>query len=77
MEDALEKKFGLREAIIAPSEESERLKNYLAEAAASYLTRTIKDGDIIGVSWGTTLVHIPKYIKNVTKDVTFVPLVAE
>jgi deoxyribonucleoside regulator len=75
LEDALEKKFGLREAIIAPSEESERLKNYLAEAAASYLTRTIKDGDIIGVSWGTTLVHIPKYIKNVTKDVTFVPLV--
>lgn len=75
LEDAIEKSFGLREVVITPSEESEGLKYHLAEAVASYLIRTIKDGDIVGVSWGTTLVHIPKYIKNVTKDVTFVPLV--
>ena len=75
LEDALEKNFDLREAIITPTDESEGLKYYLAQAAASYLTRTIKDGDIVGVSWGTTLVHIPKYVNNITKDVTFVPLV--
>ncbi|NLZ53173.1 MAG: sugar-binding transcriptional regulator, partial [Thermoanaerobacteraceae bacterium] len=75
LEDALEKKFNLREAIITPTEESEALKHLLAEAAANYLVRTIKDEDIVGVSWGTTLVHIPEYIKNVSKNATFVPLV--
>lgn len=75
LEDALEKKFNLREAIIAPFEESDALKHLLAEAAANYLTRTIKDEDIVGVSWGTTLALIPKYIRNISKNVTFVPLV--
>ena len=75
LEDALEKKFNLREAIITPTEESDTLKHLLAEAAANYLTRTIKDEDIVGVSWGTTLALIPKYIQEASRNVTFVPLV--
>jgi len=75
LEDALEKKFNLREAIITPYEDSENVKEFLAEAAANYLTRTIKDGDIVGVSWGTTLALIPKYIQEASRNVTFVPLV--
>src|SRR5690554_5239485 len=35
LEDALEKKFNLREAIITPTEESEALKHLLAEATAN------------------------------------------
>ena len=75
LEDALEKKFNLREAIITPTEESDTLKHLLAEAAADYLMRTIKDKDMVGVSWGTTLAYIHEYVKNVSKNVTFVPLV--
>ena len=75
LEDALEKTFHLREAVITPFEKPEILKHLLAEAAANYLMRTIKDNDIVGVSWGTTLALIPKYVKNVSRNVTFVPLV--
>lgn len=75
LENILEKSFGLREVIITPTEEGDGLKRHLAEAAASYLERTIKEGDIVGISWGTTLVHIPSYIKTKIKNVTFVPLV--
>lgn len=75
LEDIIEKAFGLHEVIIIPTEENDLLKNYLAEAAARYLERVVKDGDIIGVSWGTTLAKIPKYIKTTKKNVTFVPLI--
>lgn len=75
LENILEKTFGLREVIVTPPEEGEGLKHRLAEATAEYLERTIKEGDIVGVSWGTTLVHIPKYINTKIKNVTFVPLV--
>ncbi|HHV18568.1 MAG TPA: sugar-binding transcriptional regulator [Thermoanaerobacterales bacterium] len=75
LEKELEKKFNLREVIITPTDENESLKRLLAEAAAGYLTRVLKDHDIIGVSWGTTLAYISEYIKNETRDVVFVPLV--
>ncbi|WP_221929922.1 sugar-binding transcriptional regulator [Fodinibius sediminis] len=58
LEKALEKKFGLREALIvdADAQISEpSLKREVGSAAANYLHRTIAKGDVIGVSWGTTL----------------------
>lgn len=76
LEDILEKRFGLKEAIVTPYDEGERLKKHLAEAAADFLLRTIREKNLVGVSWGTTLAYVPEYIKNAPKmDVTFIPLV--
>ncbi|WP_422445183.1 sugar-binding transcriptional regulator [Thermoanaerobacterium sp. DL9XJH110] len=76
LEDTLEKTFGLKEAVITPFEEGEGLKRLLAEAAAAFLVRALKDKDVVGVSWGTTLAYIPEFLKSAPKlNVTFVPLV--
>ncbi|MDI3481607.1 MAG: hypothetical protein PWQ97_1262 [Tepidanaerobacteraceae bacterium] len=77
LEDALEKAFGIKEVIITPFEEEvEGLKKSLAEAAAGFLMRILKDGDIVGVSMGTTLAYMYEYLKNAPKHkVTFVPLI--
>ncbi|TWD89686.1 deoxyribonucleoside regulator [Neobacillus bataviensis] len=68
----LEKKFHLKKAIVAsiPQYEDHIIKNYLGEMAANYLEGIVKDDDIIGVTWGTTLYHIAielrqKFVKNV------------
>lgn len=68
----LENKFNLKKAIVVsiPQFEDHFLKNYLGEKAAGYLEEIVKDGDIIGVTWGTTLYHIAielkqKFVKNV------------
>ncbi len=75
LEKELENRWDLREVIITPTEKNENLKRLLAEAAAYYLIRILKDNDTVGVSWGTTLAHIPKYIENETRDAMFAPLV--
>jgi DNA-binding transcriptional regulator LsrR (DeoR family) len=72
IEEALEKKFGLQEVLIVDVENSDAkaIKRQIGAAAASYLDRTISQGDLIGVAWGTTLhamveaMH-PKPIKNI------------
>lgn len=78
LEKELEKRFHLKEVIIVDSmsNEPEEIKKELAKAAAEYLQRIIKDGQTIGVTWGTTLNKIKDYVKNDRKrDITFMPLV--
>lgn len=73
----LEKKFNLKKAIVTsiPQYENHIIKNYLGEKAALYLHEIIKDGDIIGVTWGTTLYHIAIELKQkFVKDVKVVQL---
>lgn len=58
LEEDLEKKYGLKEALIIDTDaqiSDKALKREIGSAAANYLHRTITEGDIIGVSWGTTL----------------------
>jgi len=61
LETKVEKKYGLNEVIIIEASReksdlaSELLKSQLGSAAAKYLARTVTDGDVIGVTWGTTL----------------------
>ncbi len=58
LEQQLEARFGLQEAVIVEVEASSSASSIakeLGSAAASYLQRTIQDGDVIGVSWGSTL----------------------
>lgn len=68
----LEQKFNLKKVIIAsiPQFEDHIIKNYLGEKTAIYLQEVVKDDDIIGVTWGTTLYHVAielqqKFVKDV------------
>ncbi|WP_420489786.1 sugar-binding transcriptional regulator [Neobacillus drentensis] len=68
----LEKRFNLKKAVVAsiPQYDDHIIKNYLGEKAAAYLDGIVKDDDIIGVTWGTTIYHVAtelkqKFVKNV------------
>jgi len=76
IEKALEQKYNIKECIIVPYAEGETLKKNLAEAAADHLIRHLKPGDIVGVSWGTTLAYIPFFLLAAPSvEAMFVPLV--
>ncbi|WP_036720720.1 sugar-binding transcriptional regulator [Paenibacillus harenae] len=62
----LESKFGLKKALIAsvPQYEDAVVKKYIGEAAANYLYDTVKDGDIIATTWGTTLYQMAIQLKD-------------
>jgi deoxyribonucleoside regulator len=76
IEEILEKKYRLKEALVVEVDSpgsavtDALIKKQLGSAAAQYLMRTISDGDVIGVTWGTTLQAMvdamqPKPVKNV------------
>ena len=72
LENALEEKYDLQEVLLVKAEEemdSSIIKRELGSAAANYLDRTATEGELIGVTWGTTLQAMvdamqPKPIKN-------------
>lgn len=58
LENSLEKKFSLQEVLIIEANtqaSNQFLKQQIGSASANYLHRTVSDGEIIGVTWGTTL----------------------
>ena len=56
LEAKLEKHFGIKRVIVAPSYDDEKLDFLkVATTAAEYLESNISNGDIVGVSWGKTL----------------------
>jgi DNA-binding transcriptional regulator LsrR (DeoR family) len=58
LEVQLESRFRLREAVVVEVREPESqsaVTRELGVAAANYLQRTIRDHDVIGISWGSTL----------------------
>ncbi|MDP4162197.1 MAG: sugar-binding transcriptional regulator [Bacillota bacterium] len=75
--EELEQRFGLKKAVVAsiPQYEDHIIKNYLGEKTATYLDSIVKDGDILGVTWGTTLYHVAIELKQkFVKDVKVVQL---
>ncbi|MDD3115685.1 MAG: sugar-binding transcriptional regulator [Anaerovibrio sp.] len=71
MEQRLKEKLHLKDVKIASStiNDEEEIKKYLGITAAKYLDSILKDGDIIGVYWGSTLYHmaqslVPKAVKG-------------
>lgn len=77
LERQLEKMYGLKEVLIVdPSPIDEKVKESLGQAAARYLEYRIKDGDIVGVSMGSTLFQTVMHVVHPTaNNVTFVPLI--
>lgn len=58
LEHALEKIYGMKEVILVESDvgmSASMIKRQVGSAAANYLIRTAHEGDVIGVTWGTTL----------------------
>ncbi|MGM9923664.1 MAG: sugar-binding transcriptional regulator [Bacillus sp. (in: firmicutes)] len=76
-EKELEEKFGLKKAIVSyvPMYEDTLIKTALGKKAASYLSDIVKDGDIIGTVWGTTIYQVATYLEHKSlKDVAVVQL---
>ncbi len=63
----MERKYKLKEVIVVDDKQDALTqKQELARAVSEYLTRVVKENDIIGVSIGTTLKEIPRYVEKVT-----------
>ena len=57
LDHQLEERFGLQEAVVADMTEYDddrRVLDALGPAAADYLTRIVRDGDCLAISWGGT-----------------------
>lgn len=76
LEKQLEEKYNLKEVIVVDSSNDvNEIKKNLGRGAAEYLQRVIKDGQTIGVTWGTTLREISQFVENNRKyDTTFIPM---
>lgn len=77
LEDELEQRFGLAQAIIVDSAESvPQLLAHLGSAAAVHLASTLKRGDIVGISsWSTSLLAMVEAMQPTrTDDVTVVQI---
>lgn len=72
LEEQLMKKYNLDgvKVAYAPLNTTKEIKKCISIKAADYLYNTIKDRDIIGVCWGTTIYNValnlrPKALKNI------------
>jgi len=77
LEEEMEKRFELKRAIVIENSglSDVELKTKLGAAAADYLLEIIKDGDIIGVSWGTTVNDVINHLPSrINKDVQVVQI---
>ena len=75
LEEKLEKRFNLRRAIVVDNYglSDIELKSKLGFAAANYLMEIIKDADVIGVAWGTTINEVINYLPaKINKNVEVV-----
>jgi len=77
LERKIERLYNLREVVCIESVGRESSKKQLGEATSEYLQRVIKDGQIIGMSSGTTLYEVAKAMNSVQAfpSATVVPLV--
>ncbi|MCC4490963.1 sugar-binding transcriptional regulator [Limosilactobacillus reuteri] len=73
----MKKKYQLKDVIISipESNETAEILSSLGKATARYLDKKVKDNDVIGVSWGKTLVSVARQlIPNDRKNVQVVYL---
>jgi len=66
LEEKLEKVFNLRRAIVVNNLglSSDEIRMKIGQAAASYLMEIIKDKDIIGIGWGSTVNELVNHLPN-------------
>lgn len=66
LESKIEKKYGLKEVHVIENENANELNNNLGIESADYLSRTIKNDDIIGLSRGHAVAFTVKNIPYLT-----------
>jgi len=77
LENDLEKRFGLKRAIVVENYglSDIELKAKLGSAAANYLMEIIKDGDVVGLAWGTTINEVINHLPSrVNKEIQVVQI---
>ncbi len=86
LEKALKTAFNLKDVIIAPAvcieeknlpvqERAENAKKLVALEGARYLQRIIRENDVLGITWGSTIYHLINYLNPSQKvDAAFVTL---
>ncbi|MCL4377222.1 MAG: sugar-binding transcriptional regulator [Actinobacteria bacterium] len=75
LEEKLEKEFNLKRAIVVDNFglSDRELKAKMGQAAAAYLLEIIKNNDIIGVAWGTTINEVVSHLPNkINKNVEII-----
>lgn len=75
LQHQLKEKYQLKDVIISTPESNEtaEILSSLGKATARYLDKKVKDNDVIGVSWGKTLVSVARQlIPNDRKNVQVV-----
>lgn len=72
-------KFGLKFLDIVPSNvanSDEDINDLIGRQAANYIHHTVKNGDVIGLSWGTSVAKTIRYMDGkYTENTVVVPLV--
>ena len=67
LESELKRRFGLKEALVVTdlysSQNTDISIKRIGEMAASYLNEILRDGDMIGLSWGRTMYQTVRQLK--------------
>ncbi|WP_069358574.1 sugar-binding transcriptional regulator, partial [Listeria seeligeri] len=73
---ALKEKYQLKNVTVAFSQTSDytEITKQISQSAAEYLTEIIRDGDILGVSWGTTMYKIAQKLTPSKTEIKVVQL---
>lgn len=77
LEGEIESTFAIRECAVVPTyENTEQMLSEMAVALAGILERCLADRMIVGVSWGTTLEGMARFLKMKKKhEVKIIPIV--
>jgi len=63
--DKLKSKFNIEHLLIVPTDDDvEKTRNKTVQTAASYFAHFLRDGDSVGVSWGSTLLLIAEHFSS-------------
>lgn len=68
LEDALEKRFNLSQAVVITRTEERDVFETLGVAGANYLDDVVQPDSILGVAWGRTLQSVARHLVSGTKS---------
>ncbi len=77
LSEAIREYFGLKKVFVVPViiNHPDAILNDIGKMVNNYLSEIIQNGDIVGVSWGTTLTYVVKHLtKHNSSDITVVQL---
>ena len=69
IEQKLISTFNLKDAMVVPVYRKDTVKESLGKAAALYLERHLKSGNLLAVSWGSTVTEVVKFINSKNRQI--------